>query len=75
MCQAVAANTDDGQLCISPTQSKAPDAAGRLNDDETATLSEENEVSTVTVKLRGVLEEVKATGAVMAALAMPGEKN
>jgi hypothetical protein len=38
-------------------------------------LSEENEVSTVTVKLRGVLEEVKATGAVMAALAKPGEKN
>jgi hypothetical protein len=59
---------------ISPTQSKAPDAAGNMNASETATLRTENDAATETVKLRGVTEDVVAVGATTAALAMPGER-
>ena len=38
---------------------------------DTATFREENEASTVTVKLRGVVEDVVATSAMIAASVIP----
>ena len=42
-----------------------------LKEAETATLRTENAVSTARVKLRGVIEDVVETVAVMAALVIP----
>ena len=42
-----------------------------LKEAETATLRTENAVSTARVKLRGVMEEVVETVAMMAALVIP----
>ncbi len=57
----------------SRVQSNEPDAAGMVKEWDTATFREENEASTVTVKLRGVVEDVVATRAMIAALVIPGE--
>ena len=56
-------------------QSNEPDAAGMLKERDTATFREENDASTVTVKLRGVVEDVVAPGAMMAASVIPGKIN
>ncbi len=49
----------------------APEDDGMLKEAETATLRTENAVSTASVKLRGVIEDVVETVAVMAALVIP----
>jgi hypothetical protein len=46
-----------------------------LKERDTATFKEENDASTVTVKLRGVVEDVVATGAMIAASVIPGKTN
>lgn len=48
-----------------------PDDDGMLKEAETATLTTENAVSTARVKMRGVIEDVVETVAVMAALVIP----
>ena len=48
-----------------------PEDDGMLKEAETATLRTENAVSTARVKLRGVMEEVVETVAMMAALVIP----
>jgi hypothetical protein len=48
-----------------------PEDDGMLKEAETATLRKENAVSTARVKLRGVIEDVVETVAVMAALVIP----
>jgi hypothetical protein len=65
--------TANAKTLHSPVQSKIPDTAGRVKELDTATLSEENDASTVKVKLRGVVEDVVATAATTAALTMPDE--